>query len=253
MLQILLKKVYSLEPSEDSKTSFVFGLLQYLPTKYIWDLLRKSCGKASELPEKSGELINVEFWVKWSAEGEKITNTRYVEPDVFFEFENFNLIIEAKKDDQSGQYEVQWKNQICAYKNEYPESDKPLYFIAIGGNNSLEPKEINIDENVYIIFLASWQNLLNEVKKISETSIEKHTQKILLDIVIAFENHGFFCLEWLENLYQSQNKKRISQESITRMCSWNSTVISFLDSFYHKNYININNNSKHIIESWKNH
>ena len=60
------------EPSEDSKTSSVFGLLQYLPAQIMWNLLRESCGNSSSLIEESGELQDIHFWARWSAEGDEI-------------------------------------------------------------------------------------------------------------------------------------------------------------------------------------
>ena len=105
MLQALLKNKLKeafrdsyFEPSEDSKTSSVFGLLQYLPAQTMWNLLRQSCGNNSSLIEKSGGLQNIQFWERWLAEGDEISNSSFVEPDVFCEFDEFNLIVEAKKD-----------------------------------------------------------------------------------------------------------------------------------------------------------
>ena len=154
------------EPSEDSKTSSVFGLLQYLPAQTMWSLLRQGCGNNSSLIKKNpGELKDIKFWPRWSANGDEILNSRYVEPDVFFEFENFNLIVEAKKDDNFGQYEQQWKNEVSSYLNEYPDTEKDLVFIAFGGNKTLAPSILYVKEKEYIMFSASWINLLNAINK----------------------------------------------------------------------------------------
>ena len=256
MLQALLKHKLKeafrdsyFEPSEDSKTSSVFGLLQYLPTQTMWNLLRQSCGNNSSLIEKSGELQNIQFWTRWSAEGDEISNSNYVEPDIFCEFDNFNLIIEAKKDDYSGQYEQQWKNEINAYLNEYPDNDKQLIFIAFGGNKTLKTRKLLVNKQEYIIFSASWQNLLNAIDRYKKESsgVEK---RLLSDIILAFEKHNFFCLEWLETL---SNKKHILQASTKIIDFWKFSSIDFLNSFYENNNISINSNSKNTFALWQTH
>lgn len=255
MLQALLKhklkeafRNSSFEPSEDSKTSSVFGLLQYLPAQIMWNLLRQSCGNKSSLMENSGELLQIHFWARWSAKCDDISNSNYVEPDVFCEFENFNLIIEAKKDDQFGQYDQQWENEIKAYSNEYPDNKKELYFLAFGGNKTLKSKKINVRGQEHNVFFASWQNLLNAVQKLRKEH-NCHTERILSDIVLAFEKHNFFCLEWLETL----PNKHISQESIANIDSWKFSNLDFLNNFNDNNLINIDNNSKNIFVLWKTH
>jgi len=253
MLQALLKHKLKeafrdsyFEPSEDSKTSSVFGLLQYLPAQTMWNLLRQSCGDKALLIEKSGELQDIEFWARWSAEGDEISNSSYVEPDVFCEFDEFNLIVEAKKDDNSGQYEQQWKNEIGAYLNQYPDNEKKLIFIAFGGNKTLATRPISVKGQEYIVFSASWQNLLNAIDKRKKENfgIEK---RLLSDIVFAFEKHNFFCLEWLETL---SNEKCISQKSISLFNSWKFGNIDFLSDFYTNCNCNINSNSKNILTLW---
>ena len=216
MLQALLKhklkdsfKNCSFEPSEESKTSSVFGLLQYLPAQTMWDLLRQSCGKNPPPIKDSGDNVMIHFWPRW--------NTRtYREPDVFFEFERFNVIVEAKKDDYFGQDKEQWKNEIDAYRSMYPKDDKELIFIAFGGNQSLISQKLIKKSHVC---LASWQNLLNAIDKINKECSNNEQKRILSDIIRAFNKHNFFCIEWLETL--GIDKK------------------------------NININSKNIFESWK--
>jgi len=232
MLQALFKQKLkeafrdsTFEPSEDSKTSSVFGLLQYLPAQTMWDLLRQSCSDYSSLGEISGELQDIQFWTRWSAKGDDISNLRDVEPDVFCEFENFDLIVEAKKDDQTGQYEQQWINEISAYMNEYADNKKALIFIAFGGNKTFESKKIYIKGREYFVHLASWQNLLNAIDNHKKKCSILEQKRILSDIIRAFEKHNFFCLEWLENLGE----------------------------FYKNNISNINIDSKIILKLWQSH
>lgn len=74
MLQVLLHKKLKdsfenphFKPSEDSLTSSVMGLIQYLPDDIFWDLLRSSCGRSSNLPESVGAIMSVNFWDRWDA------------------------------------------------------------------------------------------------------------------------------------------------------------------------------------------
>ena len=74
MLQVLLHKKLKdsfenphFKPSEDSLTSSVMGLMQYLPDDIFWDLLRSSCGRSSNLPESVRAIMSVNFWDRWDA------------------------------------------------------------------------------------------------------------------------------------------------------------------------------------------
>lgn len=75
---------------EDTKVASTLGVLKNLPAELFWQILRKSCKSKIKLPSKSGEILNIDFWPG----GWKFVNR--VEPDVYIEFENFDLIIEAK-------------------------------------------------------------------------------------------------------------------------------------------------------------
>ena len=124
MLQALLHKKLKdsfenphFRPSEDSLTSSVVGLMQYLPDDIFWDLLRSSCGRSSNLPESVGAIISVNFWDRWDATD--TWNTTLVEPDVWIDTKDYYIIVEAKKYDASGmQHDDQWENEIKALLNE---------------------------------------------------------------------------------------------------------------------------------------
>ena len=243
----------SFEPSEDSLSSSVFGLLQYLPAQTMWDLLRQSCGNSSLLPVESGELQNIDFWPDWSAEGKDITNKDRVQPDIFCEFDNFYLIVEAKRNgNQSKQCKRQWKNEINAFLNEFYDRDKTLIFIAIGGNETFKSQIIPIRGGEQDVFSASWQNLLNAIDK-RKKECSNHEQRILSDIIQVSERHGISCMEWLETLGYFY---KISEESMKTVERWSFGSIKIsstetLSTFYKNNSLNININSKNIIKSWQ--
>jgi hypothetical protein len=251
MLQALLHKKmecfleHGFKDTEDSKTSSVIGLMQYLPSNIIWDLLRKSCGEQSNLPDTAGELLSIEFWPRWAPDGE--TNTRHVEPDVFCEFEQFDLIIEAKKYDGGGQDKGQWKKEILSYLEEQPTAEnKSLKFIAFGGNESLKDCEITVKDKKYIIHTASWQNLLNAVKKHCNKPQSITEKRLLSDIILAFERHNYFCLEWLSSL----TPKEINHKNIEIISRWKFDNKAMLQNFSN---INIKSKSIKILELWTTH
>ena len=99
---------------EDMKTSAVFEILSLLPPEKIWDILRE----ASELPtdiQSPQSLKDVWFWPH--LEGiEGTDHSRFVEPDVIFQFDNVDVIIEAKRNDNNPQNPKQWDSELEAYK-----------------------------------------------------------------------------------------------------------------------------------------
>lgn len=208
MLQALLKHKLkdsfadpSFKPSEDTLTSSVVGLLQFLPDELFWFFLKKSCGQNSELPERIGNIKGVYFWDRWNAEGTR--NSIYVEPDVWIDAENCCVIIEAKKQDGYGQYMNQWENEIRAFVNESGTKDKQIIFIALGGNESMKDYVCKVGRKDYVIHTASWFNLLHEVSlylKSVEPEKLRQEKRILSNVVDAFLKHGYVDVEWLGTL-----------------------------------------------------
>lgn len=85
---------------EDTLTSSVIGLLQYLPDSVVWEILRGACGQSSDnFPVNIGAVLDYHFWERFDASG--TINSTAVEPDVWIETETFDIIIEAKRSDDS--------------------------------------------------------------------------------------------------------------------------------------------------------
>ncbi len=211
-----------LNSKEDELTSTIIGLLKYLPDEVFWSIIRKSCFQNTNLPKTSGILESVTFWTKWNPEN--TTNSKYVEPDVFLCFKEFDVIIEIKPDDHQGQYREQWENQIQAYKNEY-QSEKELYFIALGGNNNkINDKLPCLDGKNIIINKCDWLSILIEVstilKQLKQIDIILPNNgaiiRILEDIIKGFNLFGYYHIKWFNklNTYNIQNYsfKSISYE-----------------------------------------
>ncbi|MFA6290075.1 MAG: hypothetical protein WC661_22035 [Opitutaceae bacterium] len=90
---------------EDSLTAAVFTHLLHLPVELFWRILRDAC-YTCRLPENSGEVLDAAFWPAWDAAG--TNNSARVIPDLFLRFTEFDLIIEAKRWDDSMQDKHQW-------------------------------------------------------------------------------------------------------------------------------------------------
>lgn len=239
------------KPSEDSLTSSTIGLLQYLGGSMFWDLLKNSCGEKHLLPEKVGDLLKVYFWRRFLPDLEY--NVNHVEPDVYCEFENYNLIIEAKKGDAFGQDENQWRKEINSYYKEV-ESDKPLLFIAIGGNNSLKVKSVELNNigTIQTIYGASWQRLLATcIDYLQKDNLLISEKRIINDVVNLFEQHQFYNISWLKFLIPMGLKS----SNLRVLELWNKK-----DSFQSKNVALLSGiepvfqpkvNSFKTISSWK--
>lgn len=210
----------SFSPSEDTLTSSVFGILQYLPDDTLWQIVRNSCGKGKQfLPETIGKIEHIDFWPQYG-DVKGTSNSSYVEPDVLLVTEKYYVIIEAKKYDGGGQYPIQWKNEIRAVNNE--DDTKEILFVAMGGNSTLKPKEISVKlkkgVKTYIINRGSWFNLLNEIQNMGGNN---ETNRLLADVTKAMNRHGFMQVRWLKPFLEDFNKrnKKINTNSINTI--WN--------------------------------
>lgn len=180
--------------NEDFKTHLTIGVLQYLPAKLFWDIIKASLTDNKGIPDIAGEIVQIDFWIKWYT-----TKKEYVEPDVFIRFKNFDCIIEAKKKDINGQYNEQWENQKKAYENKYKE--KRLVYIALGGNSNFSTSSDNV-------YKSTWQRLLHETYKAlkERESFEYKTDaieqeiRILKSVVDAFALYNEYVIELLDTM-----------------------------------------------------
>jgi len=186
---------------EDSLTSSVIDLLKYLPINLFWDVLKKSMYQ-DKLPNLCGELISIDYWPKWDPT--QTTNIRSVDPDVFLRFEDFDVLIEAKRNDINGQNKIQFDNETQAYFNEYGVDNKTLYFIKLGGLNTFSNEDSKNQK--IIICKTDWTKLLDKIvdlKKELEQSnrfLTNHYVRLLNDCILAFSLHHFYYMQWLKDL-----------------------------------------------------
>jgi hypothetical protein len=204
MISLYTKNKGKLTICEDSLTSHVFDLMKYLPVELFWSILKKSLYQ-DKLPDYSGEIEDILFWEKWNAD--KTDNARFVEPDLFLRFKNFDVIIEAKRYDDFQQNEKQHKDQMQSYINEFEIDNKQLYYIQLGGLHDKGNVLNNIINNHDIIICKSdWSSILNQIVKEKE-NFESVTisyltpyKRIFEDLIAGFELHQFYKKSWLETL-----------------------------------------------------
>lgn len=170
--------------SEDAKTSSIIGTLSLLPAKQFWTIIRRACYNSNGLPASVTEMLHIEFWPQWKL------NDR-VEPDVFVQFKELDLIIELKRNDSNQQDMNQWKREIDAYLR-CEDSHKDYYLIAISGRTEKQHPHV---------FQCSWSNLLKSVETEYE-NIQDHSHigRILKTAIIAFHIHHEYSYSFLETI-----------------------------------------------------
>lgn len=226
MIQALLHHKSHIGLIEDEKTSMIIGTLLHLPTtlmlKIISDALTNECSALRNKTEEHLQKVP-EFWPHW------FTKTNRVEPDVFMRFESFDLIIEAKRnDDKTSQESSQLNRELNAYEYVYGK-DKQVYLIALGGNvDDIKSVEERRDK----ILTCSWNNLLSSIessieRKKIESSIERkkgeiqkydEIYRILSDCRDAFALFGHVT-GWLYELCDLEYKQ-INKKSIENIKLW---------------------------------
>lgn len=217
MLQALLHSKLTSEEriaisanKEDSCTSSVFGVLQYLPDDLLIHILKNSCGNLDTFPHDIGAIQKVLFWERFNSEHIPEIEQKHVEPDVIIETENYSIVIEAKKyDGFSQQYEKQWKREILVVEdwNRQEKNGKAIIFIAIGGTDYSRDKETFVGDKSYPIHVASWIGLsdaiikiLNKMSKSENQTGNQNLIRLLGDAVKALEHFGHFRTIWLNTL-----------------------------------------------------
>ncbi|WP_052184254.1 hypothetical protein [Psychroserpens sp. Hel_I_66] len=203
----------NLNKCEDSCTAGVFDILKYLPADLFWQILKSSL-LLDTLPSVAGNIQQIEFWPKWSVKDiEEISNANYIEPDVFINFIDFDVIIEAKRYDEKQQNSKQHRDQLVAYFNEFSDNEtKEVYYILLGGLHLEDVrKEITIiagflNERTVKLSTIKWSSLLSTIASLKKT-IERqglqHQKPILLlleDVINVLAIHGYHKKKWLSKM-----------------------------------------------------
>lgn len=225
---------------EDSKTSSVFENLVLLPDEIVWQILRRACSRGENLPRQVGSLLHYSFWPHWDQSGTH--NKLFVEPDVFFRFQELDVLIEAKLGDGKGQYRDQWERELMAYLNEYVDDNKPSVLIAVGGTETATATTLLVRGRNFSVVTCSWMSLLIQVSKFYEQEEWKNTdfvscngsiKRILENIIMAFNVHGVNCVHWLGELTlndETMEEKMIDVRSAFRqLYQYQRSVIGIVD------------------------
>ena len=173
MINYTFKKNNDFKTCEDSLTSCIFDLLKYLPSELFWRILKGSL-YFDNLPTNCGEISEIKFWPKWNSEG--TDNSKFVEPDLFLQCDDFNVIIEAKRENENQQCEKQKENQLISYFNEF---DKKVFYIQVGGlidlnndkNKTIYQSRYDINNNIVIKNSLIPPKIENNIFEICEKSI----------------------------------------------------------------------------------
>ena len=200
MIQAYLKGKSDIQfnQNEDFKTSSSIGLLQYLPDEVFLRILRDSCIDFKIDITKFGKIQSVNFWARVDA-GDNIEQ-QFVEPDVWIETENYDIILEAKLDDTRGQYKEQWEKEIKSIMDVQAQK-KDIVLIALGGNRNMKPREALGCP----VFKASWYNLVNAVvKERDNLNNANYQSRILNDVIELLACQGVIKIEWLKTLPLNQ-------------------------------------------------
>lgn len=189
--------------SEDSLTSTIIGLLFYLPHELTWHILTSAC-YGNDLPTPT-RVVSREFWPFWDGTG--TSNSSRVEPDVFINTSNFDLIIEAKRKDNDQQNEGQWRNEFRAYLNEYGEDNKQVYLLALGGISTEQTQQLLLENRIMTVIMCRWERVLKCTR--SALGAIRHSQallntsssviNILEDILLGFSIHGYMTADWFSD------------------------------------------------------
>lgn len=203
-------------PREDSLTAAVFSQLLHLPSEDFWQILHGACFSAN-FPHAAGEPRAIHLRPNWSAEG--TTNSARVIPDLVIEFDDFDLIVEAKRWDHLLQDREQWKRELTAYINEYGPRKRKVKMLALGGNISHEDEHIRetfippgsapstSHEFICPVHICKWSSLLLECRRWREklenaedqSSRTRADMRILNDLIAIFVRHGFTPVRWFKD------------------------------------------------------
>jgi hypothetical protein len=207
----------SLVLNEDQLSSLVFDLLKYLPTEIFYKILKESLYQ-DKLPKISGNILNFSFWEKWNPDN--TTNIKFVEPDIFVRFDNFDIILEAKRYNENQQYKDQLVNQIQSYFNEFSVDNKELIYVQVGGLYS-KTNEDNFGDKEIKICKTDWSKILNSIVKMKDNleilnlDSSQSSIRILNDLIKGFSLFNFNKILWLESL-ESKNKINTNINLFTR-------------------------------------
>ncbi|MES1936767.1 hypothetical protein C27AD_10476 [Salinisphaera hydrothermalis C27AD] len=171
---------------EDHLTAAVFARLSYLPTDVFWLVLSRALDDMPTLFNQQPRLERITFWPRYS-DGED----SYIEPDVLLEFDDFDVIVEAKRyDNTEPQTRQQVQAEIDSYRREHAK-EKRVYCMLVSGNAEDDVYQV---EGIAGLVQTTWLELRHAARyarhQASEPLDHKHWLRVLEDIEQALGLHG---------------------------------------------------------------
>lgn len=234
--------------------STIFENLILLPDNIFWQILRMSCSYNKILPRTAGKLLDYNFWPHWNSNNTK--NKRYVEPDMFIRFEEFDIIVEAKYSDEEGQNNEEWERELKAYYNEYNEN-KRVYLIALGGSVNMKNEVFEIYNIKCSVIKCNWLSILSVVTQYKEELVHKKFNdynnnaqiRILDNIILGFSLNNMSNFKWFSSL--NDEEFSISENSIYDIQYYYlKNMISYIPYFNNINSIEIKDESIKILKQY---
>ncbi len=176
---------------EDFFTATIFSRFLYLPSYIQSRILFELTG--NNLFRDTGDLASHEFWPIWPTN--VIVGRQYIEPDLFLQYQNVDVIIEAKRNDMTPHDANQIENELVAYSEQYEDvTQRKCILLAIGGGTILSKQH---DDVVF----CKWSRFFEAIQNVyKNSSVTQFNKVIYTDIVNGFSLHGFYPYRWLSSL-----------------------------------------------------
>jgi hypothetical protein len=193
---------------EDLMSAAVFSRFSYLSAGAQSYLLQSWLGDS----EHFSTFEEIAFWPTYQLDdyGQETD----VEPDLVLSFKDCNLIIEVKRPLGGAQDIEQWRGEIKSFLQSGEDTDKPLYFLAIGGvspewtewadilmsefaGNSF--KALEHEGTLKQVSALNWQPVVDSIIKLEKHYLENDQDaRIINDIIEVFELYDLKTLrfEW---------------------------------------------------------
>lgn len=167
--------------SEDLATSIVFERLAYLPNTMFGDLISGLPSFPTEI-KSLGEFHKIFFWPNLKL----VDSDKYVQPDVIIIFDEYIVIIEAKRKDNEGLHTVgQLVDEVTAVSLEYP--GRSIILIALAGilhDESHVSKIFAENSGSQIWFIRSyWREIEDALKMLVQEERTVSEMCIIQDIL----------------------------------------------------------------------
>jgi hypothetical protein len=213
---------------EDLMSAAVFSRFSYLSAGAQRYLLQSWLGDS----EHFSTFEDIVFWPTYQLNdyGQETD----VEPDLVLSFKDCNLIIEVKRPLGGAQDIEQWRGEIKSFLQSGEDTDKPLYFLAIGGvspkwtewadilmseftgNSS---KALEHEGTLKQVSALNWQPVVDSIIKLEKHYLENDQDaRIINDIIEVFELYDLKTLrfEWPKLVeVHSETKLSLTHDCLT--------------------------------------